>query len=519
MNMYRIFSQIWNMSLTASIVILIVLAARLLLKKAPKIFSYALWAVVLFRLLCPVSLPANVSLFNAFETPIARVENIGYTPFMNVNDLSKTDIPQADISKSNVNGDGGTNLTADMNENQAQINETMHASEITPMEIGTYIWLGGIAVMLVYSIVSLTKLRRKLVGAVRVRDNIYLSDHIPSPFVKGLFSPKIYLPSTLPEWEQNYIIQHEQHHIRRFDHIVKIVAFAALCIHWFNPLVWMAFILAGNDMEMSCDEAVMKKIENDIRADYSASLLTLATGKKMIAGTPLAFGAGNTKERVHNVMKYKKPAFWVGIAAAMCLVIVSAVLIFNPKEEKEHTYDIAVDFLTEYYERIYTGKEKDTSLVKCLTTEVNNDQEKRIAERQKVMKATGGYVKDLQLSFEQAKYEEREGKVILTVNLEASFQYPNAKEKSGFGGNAVFEISKQGGNYVISGCQIQDGSGDYILGGELSVTMGDVPPITSYAIYKVRTSEKSTGQTSGRYTPEITLYSNSTFEFSYNIGA
>lgn len=197
MNMYRIFSQIWNMSLTASIVILIVLAARLLLKKAPKIFSYALWAVVLFRLLCPVSLPANVSLFNAFETPIARVENIGYTPFMNVNDLSKTDIPQADISKSNVNGDGGTNLTADMNENQAQINETMHASEITPMEIGTYIWLGGIAVMLVYSIVSLTKLRRKLVGAVRVRDNIYLSDHIPSPFVKGLFSPKIYLPSTL----------------------------------------------------------------------------------------------------------------------------------------------------------------------------------------------------------------------------------------------------------------------------------------------------------------------------------
>ncbi|RCX07067.1 BlaR1 peptidase M56, partial [Anaerobacterium chartisolvens] len=151
-----------------------------------------------------------------------------------------------------------------------------------------------------------------------------LADHIVSPFVIGLFRPKIYLPSTLAEHEQSYIILHEQTHIRRFDHVMKIVAFAALCIHWFNPLVWIAFTLTIKDMEMSCDESVMKRLGANIREEYSALLLSLATGRKIIAGTPLAFGEGDTKSRIKNVLRYKKPALWVMLAA---LIVVSAICI------------------------------------------------------------------------------------------------------------------------------------------------------------------------------------------------
>ena len=147
----------------------------------------------------------------------------------------------------------------------------------------------------------------------------------------GFFSPKIYLPSDVPTNERKYIIAHERHHIRRFDHIIKLLAYSALCIHWFNPLVWAAFILAGKDMEMSCDEAVIRKMGSQIRADYSASLLRLATHKKIIAGMPLAFGEGDTKGRVMNMAKWKKPKLWVSI---VCFVLCATILVacaVNPK--------------------------------------------------------------------------------------------------------------------------------------------------------------------------------------------
>ena len=150
-------------------------------------------------------------------------------------------------------------------------------------------------VMVLYAMVSYIRLRRKLITASLLRDNIYLADEIAFPFVMGLLRPKIYLPSSMAEQEQPYILMHEQHHIRRRDPVIKALAFLALCIHWFNPLVWVAFIMAGKDMEMSCDEAVVRKMGTGILADYTASLLSLATGKHIIAGMPLAFGEGDTK--------------------------------------------------------------------------------------------------------------------------------------------------------------------------------------------------------------------------------
>ena len=147
----------------------------------------------------------------------------------------------------------------------------------------------------------------------------------------GLIHPKIYLPSAMSEVEQSYIIQHERHHIRRGDHVIKLLAFAAVCIHWFNPLVWLAFALASKDMEMSCDEAVMRQTDRDIRADYSSSLLQFSTGKRVVIGTPLAFGEGETKERIENIMKYKKPTMIIVVLAVIVCVGLTACLSSNPQ--------------------------------------------------------------------------------------------------------------------------------------------------------------------------------------------
>ena len=203
------------------------------------------------------------------------------------------------------------------------------------MAIGTYVWMGGVLVMSISGFVTYLRLRRKLVTASRLRDNIYLADEIDSPFVMGLIRPKIYLPSAMEEREQSYIILHEQHHIRRLDHIVKTLAFAALCVHWFNPLVWAAFILSGKDMEMSCDEAVVRKMGAQIRADYAASLLSLATGKRIIAGMPLAFGEGNTKSRIKNLANWRKPVFWVVFVAVIACVVLAVCLLTNPAADHE----------------------------------------------------------------------------------------------------------------------------------------------------------------------------------------
>lgn len=319
--MVGIFKQVLNMSLTASIIILFVVAARLILKKAPKIYSYALWSVVLFRLLCPVSLSFELSVLEVASPQVTQTERIStvtYVPFEpELTENREVLIPETPES---------------IQQAQTQPEEDKVSNPLA-WQIAAFAWLAGIVIMVLYSIVTYLRLYRDLVGAMQLKNNIYLADHIQSPFVLGMFRPRIYLPFDTPREERRYIIAHERHHIRRCDHLIKLLAYGALCIHWFNPLVWAAFILAGKDMEMSCDEAVIKKLGEHIRADYSASLLRLATHKKIIAGTPLAFGEGDTKGRVMNMAKWKKPKVWVSIlCVVLCIVIVVACAV-NPKEQ------------------------------------------------------------------------------------------------------------------------------------------------------------------------------------------
>lgn len=326
---YTFIPKLLNMSLTASVAIVLVLLLRLMLKKAPKVISYALWSVVLFRLLCPVSIESSLSLFGLLDTPTVEsttlTSSIEYVP-ENIVHRSHPDVtlpvPGVSDAINNTLPSGREQLVADPLE--------------APVAIGAYVWMMGVLCMAAYSVVAYARLRRKLLTASPLRDNILLADEITSPFVMGLIRPKIYLPSDLEEEEQSYIIRHEQHHIRRGDHVIKALAFVTLSLHWFNPLVWVAFIYSGKDMEMSCDEAVVKEMGDGILADYTASLLSLATGRRIIAGMPLAFGEGDPKVRIRNLADWKKPAFWVVLVAVAACIALAVGLVTNPAKDDDH---------------------------------------------------------------------------------------------------------------------------------------------------------------------------------------
>jgi beta-lactamase regulating signal transducer with metallopeptidase domain len=314
--MDAIFLQVLNMSMIASYVILFVIALRLCLKKLPKIFSYALWSSILFRLICPVTFESLFSLLSMNTKPIP--DNIQYAKLPQIN--------------------SGINFIDSIANPILATHKAAPYASINPMQItillGEFIWVTGIVALLLYSIISLINLHNRLIGAVRLQDNIYLVDHITTPFVIGVIHPKIYLPSTLLEQERKYIVLHEQTHIKRIDHVIKLIAFLTLAVHWFNPLVWIAFILFVKDMEMSCDESVMKQMNIDIRKEYSASLLSLASGKRIIAGTPLAFGEGDTKGRIKNILNYKRTPFWIVVVSTIAVAAICMGLIANPSEER-----------------------------------------------------------------------------------------------------------------------------------------------------------------------------------------
>lgn len=317
--METVFSRILNMSLTGSAVILCVLLARLALHKAPKKFSYALWAVVLFRLLCPVSLPSPVSLLELAKPQVSQSQgltsSVSYQAVEYVYPQAEMDLPEFSPQENTPS------------------EEAPRKAPLSPMTVAAWVWLAGVGGLALYSGIGYLRLRRKLVGAVPYRGNAFLADHIGTPFVLGVLFPKIYIPFSVPHGERHYILAHERCHIRRGDPVWKLLAYAALCIHWFNPLVWCAFLLAEKDMEMSCDEAVIRKLEPNDRADYASALLRLSTGRKVFSG--VAFGESNTKGRILNMAKWKKPKVWVTALCVVLCVVVLAVCALNPEDEQD----------------------------------------------------------------------------------------------------------------------------------------------------------------------------------------
>lgn len=313
----RMFLEVLYRGLTAGGIVLVILLLRVLLQRAPKIYCYLLWVLVLYRLLCPFTFVSSVSFLELFDRAgsgrVQVAENRALLEMQMEEAAWKNQTAQSvpEVVEVGVEHEG-IYLSRDTR---------------TLLWVASSIWISGMAMVLLYGIVSLIIFSRRLKGAVKVGDNIYLSDYVPTPFVIGLIRPRIYLPSSLEEQEWEYILLHERTHIRRCDHIIRILSFLALAVYWFHPLIWVAFYLSGKDMEMSCDEAVMLKMEKDIRADYAASLLKLSEGGLFSVGTPLAFGEKDARKRIENVMRWRRPK--PVIAATVLATVIATVVILG----------------------------------------------------------------------------------------------------------------------------------------------------------------------------------------------
>ena len=304
-----VFLKLVNLSISASWLILAVLVLRIVLKKAPKWVMPLLWGVVALRLVCLFSIESALSLIPSAETETR--EPVLYEQ-ATLDIVTNPTLPSA------------AEVPVGVSRQQAQVD----------FNIYSILWLAGMAALLVHALVSAGKLKRKLATAILLRDNIYESEFVDSPFVFGVVKPNIYLPMHMDEGTAAYVIAHEHAHLARRDHWWKVLGYLVLALHWFNPLVWVAYILFCRDIELACDEKVVRGLDGAARADYSQALLSCAAPKRAVAACPLAFGEGNIKTRVKSALHYKKPAFWVAAAAVLAVVIVAVCFLTNPRSER-----------------------------------------------------------------------------------------------------------------------------------------------------------------------------------------
>lgn len=338
--MNELFLKIINMSISASWLVLAVLILRFVLKKAPKWINVLLWGIVAIRLICPFSFESTLSLIPSAETiPL----NIGMdtTPTINSGISAINNAVNPIISQSNTPMAGAS----------------VNLLQIT-IGIYEYIWIFGMIALALYTAISYWRLRRKVDTAVRYKDNIFQSENVSFPFVLGIIKPRIYLPFKMNGQYLEYVVAHEQAHICRKDHWWKPLGFLLLMIHWFNPLMWLAYVLLCRDIELACDEKVIKELGNEQRGDYTQALVACSVNRRMIVACPLAFGEVSVKERVKSVMNYKKPAFWVIIISVIVCVGVAVCFLTNPKQD---SYTLRIVVPAGSQEKfVYTDEEVST---------------------------------------------------------------------------------------------------------------------------------------------------------------
>jgi len=306
------FLRILNMSLMASYVVIAVLVGRLFLKRAPKLFSYILWSAVAVRLILPVELTSNFSLFRWLQPQTGK---------------------EFTASASLVLGK--------MPDVHTKVTEISHFVDSSPLPIntggpiqmiiwiGSAIWVTGVVVLLLNSIISYVRLMKRVRTATRLKDHVFETDRIDTPFVSGFLQPKIYIPSGIGEKELSYILLHEQTHIRRRDYIIKPFAFALVIVHWFNPLMWLSFALMSKDMEMSCDESVVAKMGHHIKRNYSTSLMSFSVNRSRLNGK-LSFGESDVKARIKNILAYRSPSALSIVCSILFVVAFVAGCSTNP---------------------------------------------------------------------------------------------------------------------------------------------------------------------------------------------
>ena len=316
--MNELFLKIINMSISASWLVMAVLILRLVLKKAPKWVNVLLWGIVAVRLICPFSFESALSLIPSAETfPEKAISG----PSFDV----QTGITHVDNRINDYLGDRyfeGVTVPA---------NNGNHM-----MNILSIVWTIGILLLIAYTVISYWRLHREIDTAVRYKDNLFQSENVSSPFVLGLIKPRIYLPFNMNGQDLEHVVAHEQAHIHRKDHWWKPLGFLLLTIHWFNPFMWLSYVLLCRDIELACDEKVIRELGNEQRADYTQALVACSINRRTIAACPLAFGEVGVKERVKSVMNYQKPAFGIVILAVIACVGVAVCFLTNPITADDH---------------------------------------------------------------------------------------------------------------------------------------------------------------------------------------
>lgn len=309
-----IFLKLLNLSISASWLVLVVLVLRLVLKRAPKWVNVLLWGMVALRLMVPFSIESALSLIPSAETLSPEVVRFDPAPTIT---------------------SGVEFIDNAVNPSLSESFAAAPLASVNPLYVWTYlagwVWLIGLAAMLAYALVSYLRLRRRVSASIPLRENIYVCDEVPSPFILGIAKPRIYLPSALDEAQRGSVLSHERAHLARHDHWWKPLGFALLAVYWFNPLLWLAYTLLCRDIELACDERVLRGMDAGQVKDYSSALLACSVPRRMLAACPLAFGEVGVGARVKNALRYKKPAFWVVTASVAVCVVVAVCFLTNPE--------------------------------------------------------------------------------------------------------------------------------------------------------------------------------------------
>ena len=316
--MSGIFLKLLNLSISASWLVLVVLALRLVLKRAPKWVNVLLWGMVALRLMLPFSIESALSLIPSAETVSPEVVQFDPAPTIT---------------------SGVEFIDNAVNPSLSESFAAAPLASVNPLYVWTYlagwVWLIGLAAMLLYALVSYLRLRRCVRASIPLRENIYVCDEVPSPFILGIVHPRIYLPSALDEAQRGSVLSHERAHLARRDYWWKPLGFALLAVYWFNPLLWLAYTLLCRDIELACDERVLRGMDAGQVKAYSSALLACSVPRRMIAACPLAFGEVGVGARVKNALRYKKPAFWVIAASVIVCIVVAVCFLTNPRTDTD----------------------------------------------------------------------------------------------------------------------------------------------------------------------------------------
>ena len=316
--MAAVFLKLLNLSISASWLVLAVLVLRLISKRSPKWVNVLLWGIVALRLMLPFSIESALSLIPSAETLSPEVVRFDPAPTIT---------------------SGVEFIDNAVNPSLSESFAAAPLASVNPLYVWTYlagwVWLIGLGAMLLYALVSYLRLRRRVSVSLCVRENIYLCDAISSPFILGVVKPRIYLPSGLDEVQRQNVLSHERAHLARRDHWWKPLGFALLAVYWFNPVLWLAYALLCRDIELACDERVIRTMDESAVKTYSTVLLACSIPRKAVITCPLAFGEVGVKERVRNALHYKKPAFWIVVASAVVCIVVAVCFLTNPPTDTD----------------------------------------------------------------------------------------------------------------------------------------------------------------------------------------